>query len=152
MNKTNYKISQSALNWIKEFEGLSLTAYKCPAGILTIGYGHTKGVKPNQRITREYANFLLLQDIAPCEKYVNNLGVCKTQGQFDALVDFCFNAGQANLDTSTLLKKIKAGAPADEIRAEFKRWVYATDHKTGKKVVLQGLVRRRTWEAQTWIG
>ena len=140
----NLRASDILVSKIKEFEGLSLEAYKCPGGKWTIGYGHTNGVGEGKKITESQAESLLKGDLLPCEKYVDGLGVAKTQGQFDALVDFCFNLGEGKLSSSTLLAKIRGGSSDTEIQAEFRRWVYAG----GKK--LDGLVKRREWEAQRW--
>ena len=140
------KSSELLLNKIIEFEGCKLTAYKCPAGVWTIGVGHTKGVKQGQTITKAQAISLLKGDLLPCENYVNNLGVCKTQGEFDAIVDFAFNLGTAALGRSTLLKYIRQGKPEQYIRGEFAKWV-----KSGGKT-LAGLVKRRAWEADRYFG
>ena len=140
------KSSELLINKIIEFEGCKLTAYKCPAGVWTIGVGHTKGVKQGQTITKAQAMTLLKGDLLPCENYVNNLGVCKTQGEFDALVDFTFNLGTAALGRSTLLKYIRAKKPEQYIREEFAKWV------NSKGMRLQGLVIRRAWEADRYDG
>ena len=140
------KSSELLLNKIIDFEGCKLTAYKCPAGVWTIGIGHTTGVKQGQVITEAQAMTLLKGDLLPCENYVNNLGVCKTQGQFDALVDFAFNLGTAALERSTLLKYIRQGKAEQYIREQFARWVNA-----GGKV-MPGLVKRRAWEADRYFG
>ena len=140
------KSSELLLNKIIDFEGCKLTAYKCPAGVWTIGVGHTKGVKQGQTITEAQAMSLLKGDLLPCENYVNNLGVCKTQGQFDALVDFAFNLGTAALGRSTLLKYIRAKKPEQYIREEFGKWV------NSKGMRLKGLVIRRQWEADRYFG
>ena len=140
------KSSDLLLNKIIDFEGCKLTAYRCPAGVWTIGVGHTRGVKQGQKITEAQAISLLKGDLLPCENYVNNLGVCKTQGQFDALVDFCFNLGTGALGRSTLLKFIRQGKAEQYIRGEFAKWV-----KTGGKT-LAGLVKRRAWEADRYFG
>ena len=140
------KSSELLLNKIIEFEGCKLTAYKCPAGVWTIGVGHTKGVKQGQTITKAQAISLLKGDLLPCENYVNNLGVCKTQGQFDALVDFAFNLGTAALGRSTLLKYIRAKKPEQYIREEFAKWV------NSRGMRLKGLVIRRQWEADRYYG
>ena len=140
------KSSELLLNKIIDFEGCKLTAYKCPAGVWTIGVGHTRGVKQGQKITEAQAISLLKGDLLPCENYVNNLGVCKTQGQFDALVDFCFNLGTGALGRSTLLKFIRQGKAEQYIRGEFAKWV-----KSGGKT-LAGLVKRRAWEADRYFG
>lgn len=135
------RASNQLIEKIKEFEGLHLNAYKCPAGVPTIGAGHTRGVKMGQTITMAQADALLRGDILPCEKYVNSLNLDLTQGQFDALVDFCFNLGTPALAGSTLLKKIRSNSQTKEIQGEFRRW----NKSNGK--VLQGLVTRREWEA-----
>lgn len=129
---------------IKDFEGCRLTAYRDSKGIATIGVGHTKGVTMGMTITQKQADEYLAQDMSVACNYVNRLHVCKTQGQFDALVDFAFNLGTGSLAHSTLLYYIKQGKPTAEIQAQFRRWVYA-----GKKK-LEGLVRRREWEAKRW--
>ena len=129
---------------ITEFEGFSNTAYRCPAGKWTCGIGHTSGVTATTTCTRKEAEQWLKEDLAPVEAYVNTIEQVRTQGQYDALVDFAYNLGLGNLKSSTLLRKIKAGAPVAEIQEQFRRWVYAG----GKK--LKGLVRRREWEAQRW--
>ena len=140
------KSSELLINKIIEFEGCKLTAYKCPAGVWTIGVGHTKGVKQGQTITKAQAISLLKGDLLPCENYVNNLGVCKTQGQFDALMDFSFNLGTAALGRSTLLKYIRAKKPEQYIREEFAKWVNSNGMR------LKGLVIRRQWEADRYFG
>lgn len=139
------RVSDICFSKIQEFEGLRLTAYKCPAGVWTIGHGHTKGVKMGQTITKAQAETLLRGDLLPCENYVRGLNLELTQGQFDALVDFCFNLGTAALQRSTLLQKIRTKADELTIRNEFAKWVNAGG------VRLQGLVKRRAWEADRFF-
>lgn len=139
------RVSDICFEKIQEFEGLRLTAYKCPAGVWTIGFGHTKGVKMGQTITKSQAETLLRGDLLPCEEYVRGLNLELTQGQFDALVDFCFNLGTAALQRSTLLQKIRTKADEQTIRGEFAKWVNAGG------VRLEGLVKRRTWEADRYF-
>ena len=138
------KASEECINAIKGFETLELKAYKCPAGVLTIGYGHTRGVKDGQVITEIQADVLLKGDILNVEKSLNSMSITFTQGQFDALVDFCFNLGMVKFIGSTLYTKILVHATDDEIATQFRRWVYGG----GKK--LDGLVKRREWEVQQW--
>lgn len=138
------RASNECINAIKGFETLELKAYKCPAGVLTIGYGHTRGVKEGQVITEVQADVLLKGDILNVENSLNSMSINFTQGQFDALVDFCFNLGMVKFIGSTLYTKILVHAPDDEIAAQFRRWVYGG----GKK--LDGLVKRREWEVQQW--
>ena len=143
------KSSDLLIRKIKEFEGLSLKAYKpVPTEkFYTIGYGHYGAdVKANQVITEKEAESLLRKDLEKFEAYVNKLDVCKKQFQFDALVDFSFNLGTAALGRSTLLKYIRANKPEQYIREEFAKWV-----KSGGKT-LAGLVKRRAWEADRYFG
>lgn len=135
------KASELLIGKIKEFEGYSSTAYKCAGGVATIAWGHTRGVRMGDRCTKSEADRWLREDLAPIEAYLNTIPEVDTQGRFDSCADFCFNLGMGNFKGSTLLKKIKAGAPTEEIQAQFRRWVYA-----GGKV-LKGLVKRREWEA-----
>ena len=138
------KASDLLIGKIKEFEGFSSTAYTCAGGVVTIGYGHTRGVRITDRCTRSEGERWLREDLAPIEAYLNTIPEVDTQGKYDALCSFIYNLGLGNFKDSTLLKKIKAGAPVEEIQAQFKRWVYA-----GGKV-LKGLVKRREWEAGRW--
>lgn len=139
-----FMASEELKEKIKEFEGCRLRAYQDTRGVWTIGVGHTKGVRAGMRISKARAEEYLTEDLGVAVRYVNGLGVCKTQGQFDALVDFAFNLGVRSLARSTLLYKIRIGAPVSEIQGEFRRWVYS-----GRKR-LPGLVRRREWEAHRW--
>ena len=138
------KTSNEGLSLIKKYEGCKLTAYRCPAGVLTIGYGHTRGVKNGMTITQGIADQLLREDIAPVEKQINDMRLELKQNQFDALVSFIFNLGVGNFNSSTLKKKIIAKASNAEIAAEFKKWTRA-----GGKV-MPGLVKRRAEEAALW--
>lgn len=138
------RASEELMEALKMFEGYRAEAYRDSAGVWTIGYGHTHGVRPGQRITRAQAESLLRGDVLEAERYVNSLGLKLTQGKFDALTDFAYNVGTEALAGSTLLAKIRAGAPTEAVQAEFRRWVYAG----GKR--LAGLVKRREWEAGRW--
>lgn len=140
------RTSEGGLALIKKYEGCILEAYRCPAGVWTIGYGHTHRVTKGMSITEEIAESLLREDVLPIEKLLNGMGINFRQCQFDALVSFVFNVGEGNFNTSTLKKKIVAGAADGEIAAEFKKW-----NKGGGKV-LPGLIRRREEEAATWMG
>ena len=140
------KITKEGINLIKKFEGLRLEAYLCPAGVWTIGYGHTKGVKKGQVITQLEADNLLKEDLSSFEKGVTSLIKSNiNQNQFDSLVSFAFNLGLANLKSSTLLKKVNANPNDITIVDEFIRWIYAG----GKP--LEGLKRRRQAEAYLYF-
>ncbi|MBR2607101.1 MAG: lysozyme [Bacteroidaceae bacterium] len=150
------QISDKGLQMIIAFEGLELKAYKCPAGVWTIGVGHTGGVDglPISRglmITEEQAMALLREDVGRFERYLNRQSFAKilTQGMFDALVSFIFNVGTGAFQTSTMRKKLCMGASAEEVAREFGKWVYGT--VGGKKEKLPGLVKRRRRECEMFL-
>lgn len=135
----NKRIGQAGLALIKQYEGCRLAAYRCAAGVWTIGYGHTAGVHSGMTITQAQADAYLRQDIAKFEGYVNN-PVCVpitanlNQNQFDALVSFVFNLGAGNL------RKLCKGRTAAQIAQAMTQYCKAN----GK--VLAGLRRRRAAE------
>jgi lysozyme len=127
-------------------EGLRLEAYRDAAGVLTIGYGHTgKDVRGGDRISPYWAKELLVKDVAEVEKAVSELQVARTEGQLDALVSLAFNIGIERLKGSTLLRVIREGGSKQQIKKEFKRWVYAGGRR------LRGLELRREWEARRFF-
>lgn len=136
--------SQDGLKLTEQFEGCRLNAYPDPGtggDPWTIGYGHTgSDVYDGMTITQEQAEQLLLQDVQRAVADVNaKLTVEVTQGEFDALVDFAFNCGCGNLNSSTLLKKINSG-DFEGAAQEFEKWDRAAGH------VMAGLLRRRQAE------
>lgn len=139
-------ISQRGIDLIKEFEGFRSSAYKCPAGVWTIGYGHTAGVKPGMKVTREQGEAMLRKDLKIYERHVAEaLGNARTsQGQWDALVSFCYNAGPGNLRKSSMLRLHKQGRFLSAAQA-FMAWT-----KGGGRV-LPGLVRRRKAEKALYL-
>lgn len=146
------KISDKGVNLIKEFEGFMSKPYLCPAKIPTIGYGATfypdgKKVTMNDvAITEEKGVELLKSMLVKFEQYVDSYCVDTiNQGQFDALVSFCYNLGPSNLKSSTLLKKVNTNPNDPTIEAEFMKWT-----KAGGKT-LKGLVRRREAEVKLYF-
>jgi lysozyme len=140
------KISQEGLSLIKKFEGCELEAYKCAAGVWTIGYGSTKGVKEGDTLTKEETDNLLLHEMDEYEGYVlEAVEMPLSQHQFDAIVSWTFNLGPSNLKASTMLKVLNKGNYED-VPAQIKRW-----NKAGGKV-LEGLIRRREAEALLFEG
>jgi len=143
------KTSEVGKNLIKEFEGFRATAYICPAGVVTVGYGTTriqgKAVQLGTTITTDEADMLLEEDLKSFEDAVNqNVREEISQNQFDALVAFVYNVGAGNFKKSTLLKKINAGE-FNQAADEFLKW-----NKAGGKV-LKGLTRRRTAERELFL-
>ena len=113
------KTSNYAIESIKQFESCRLTAYKCPAGIWTIGYGHTKNVTSGMKITQAEADNFIKSDILPIETFLKGSGLNLKQGQYDALIDFMFNLGITKFKNSTLFKLIKSKASDKDICNEF---------------------------------
>lgn len=149
-----YVISGRGLDLIKHYEGFSRVAYKCPAGLWTIGYGHLikkaeevaylhpRGVE----ISEAEAEDLLLGDVKAAENAVYRLVRAPiTQGQFDALVSFTYNLGAGALQRSSLLRKLNRSEYQASAR-EFSRWVFAGGRR------LRGLMRRREDEAEMFLG
>ena len=131
------KINKSGLNLIKKYEGCRLNSYICPAGVLTIGYGHTgKDVKPNQTITKRKAISLLKKDLARFERHVQSYNYIYewTDNEFSALVSFAYNIG--NIDQLTAY----GTRTRSQIRSAMLKYVKAN----GK--TLAGLVKRRKAE------
>lgn len=139
------KASDILIAKIKEFEGYRSRAYRDAVGVWTCGYGHTGRVNAKTSCPQAQADAWLRQDLAPLEKVLSDIKEIDTQGKFDACLDFCFNLGFGNFLRSTLLKMIKAGMGEKLIKAEFMRWVYAGGRK------LDGLVKRREWEAERFF-
>ena len=137
------QISELALEKIKAFEGCRLTAYQDAAGVWTIGYGHTKGVKPGDKFSQYWADDCLRQDIEAVEAQIEKLDLTLSQPQLDALVSFVFNVGIGNLQNSTLLRYIREGRSENDIKRQWRQWVYAGNPPRP----LPGLIKRREWES-----
>ena len=137
------KTSQRGINLIKQFEGVRLTAYKCPAGVYTIGYGHTRGVTRGMKITEEEASAYLTADLRNSEKAVERYDSIYhwNQNEFDALVSFTFNCGATNL--RALLRNGRRNR--SQIAATLPLY-----RKAGGKV-LKGLERRRAAEKALFL-
>ena len=146
------KMSEEGLELIKEFEGCKLEAYKCPAGVWTIGVGSTlyedgsKVQKGDYLKSEDEAMDLLALTLGKYEQSVTkSVHVPLTQNEFDALVSFTYNVGGANLASSTLLKLLNSGESKSIVAKEFHKW-----NKAGGKE-LAGLTRRRQAEARLFL-
>ena len=140
------RTNANGLKLIKSFEGLRLKAYQDAVGIWTIGYGTTRGVRPNMTITETEAEAFLQQDLVRFEQTISDaLKVSVNDNQFSALACFTYNVGPGAFRSSTLLKLLNEqniyGA-ADQ----FPRW-----NKAGG-VPLAGLTRRRQAERLLFLG
>lgn len=138
--------SSAGLGLIRRFESFSPTVYLCPAGKRTIGYGHV--IRDSNllysRLSREQAEALLIEDLAPVEIYLSAVFPNLNQNQFDALASFCFNVGLGAFEKSTLFSRLKAG---DLVGAasQLPRWVHANGQ------ALPGLVKRRAAERELFL-
>lgn len=142
----NMAVSERGVELVAKYEGCRLQAYKCPAGVWTIGYGHTAGVKPGDTLpSQEYAKKLLKEDLAKYAASVNNcvkkglIAFPLTQNQFDALTSFCYNCGAGSL------QKLVTGRSAAEVADKLPAY-----NKGGGKV-LAGLVKRREEERALFL-
>ncbi len=131
---------------IRQFEGCRLKAYKCPAGVWTIGYGWTHGVKSTDQWTQAQAEEMLVKGLNQYENAVQSaIGAhSTTSNQFSALVSICYNIGAGNFVKSSMLRHHKAGDYAKAADA-FLLW-----NKAGGKV-LNGLTKRRQAERALYL-
>lgn len=148
-------INEQGLALIKKFEGCELKAYLCPAGVPTIGYGHTFAVEMGQTISEAEAEALLREDLKDAEEAVDRLVTTQiNENQFSALTSFVFNIGAGvglsgepgAFERSTLLSMLNANAQADIVAAQFLRWNKANGEE------LPGLTRRRHAERALFLG
>lgn len=134
------RISENGLNLIKSFEGCRLTAYKCPAGVWTIGWGHTGGVKPGQKITQAEADQMLVSDMAAYEHKVDKYASYHwNQNEFDALTSFAYNVG--SIDQLTANGTRNRATIAEKI----------LQYNKGGGKVLPGLTKRREAERKLFL-
>ena len=131
-----------AADLIAEFEGFSEKAYLCPAGVWTIGFGHTRNVTEGMTIDREEAVKLLRLDVAERKSALESLlRVPVSENQLVALLSFVYNVGVGNFSRSTMLRKLNVGNYSGAAK-EFGRWVFVNNQP------LRGLMRRRAREKQ----
>ena len=143
-------INTAGLALIEQFEGLKFEAYLCPAGVWTIGYGHTRGVHPGMVMTKEQAQQALQDDLLTAEGAVESAvgDAATTDNRFAAMVSLCYNIGAANFRTSTVLRDHRAGNYPAAGEA-FLSW-----NKIAKGGVLQpslGLTNRRNAERALYM-
>ncbi|HEX9956502.1 MAG TPA: D-Ala-D-Ala carboxypeptidase family metallohydrolase [Fibrella sp.] len=146
----NLSISESGINFIKQFEGFRANLYNDPVGHCTIGYGHlvhqgncngSESAEFKAGLTEARATELMRETLRPFEASVNvGTTVTLTQTQFDSLVSFSYNVGSVAFRGSTLLKLLNKGDYA-AVPTELRKWI------NGGGKVLPGLVRRRDAEA-----
>jgi len=139
------KTSQKGIELIKLFEGFRSVAYKCPAGVWTIGYGSTSGVKEGMKVSTQQAENLLREHLSNDEKRLSESGLKLNQNQFDALVSFVYNVGYESFRKSTLAKVVWANASdMAGVKSELAKWTRAAGRE------LPGLVARREKEYELY--
>lgn len=143
------KTSNKGIELIKRYEGFRSRAYLCPAGIWTIGYGHTGGVKSGDAISEAEGESFLRSDLAHAERVVSMQCLPLSQNRFDALVSLVFNIGEGNFLHSTLLRKARRNVNDPTIAEEFRKWNKA--RVNGVLAPLPGLTRRREDELKLYF-
>lgn len=141
------KTNPAGVALIKRFEGLRLTPYRCPAGVLTVGYGHTgEDVQDGESITEDEADRLLEKDLERFEVGISHSlgGAATTDNQFAAMVSLAFNIGLGAFKTSSVLRFHRDGKPQSAAQS-FILW-NKVDHKT-----VAGLTRRRQAELALYL-
>jgi lysozyme len=139
------KTSTKGIALIKQSEGFRAVAYKCPAGVLTIGYGTTSGVTPNMKVTQTEAEQLLQKHLGMIENQLNGLNLRLRQNQFDALIDFIYNLGFGAFSRSGLLAMIRVAPDNSNIPTEFRKW------RNVSGLPNKGLIFRREAEARLYM-
>jgi lysozyme len=142
------QLSAVGLALLKRSEGFRGRQYLDAAGLPTIGYGHRLLAHESfpDGIDAAHATGILTEDVHQAEQAVERLvKVELTQGQFDALTDFCFNLGAGRLASSTLLKGLNCGR-YEAARRQLLRWDFAAGE------VNPGLKARREAEFELWGG
>lgn len=140
------RISDRGIGLIKRFEGCRLTAYGDSAGVMTIGYGHTGGVRRGDTITEDQAEEYLRRDVKVAETCISSaVTVPLNQNRFDALCSLVYNIGCGAFLRSSLRRKINLDPSDPSIRGEFIRWTHAGGRS------LPGLERRRREEADLYF-
>jgi len=137
--------NEKALQLIKSFENFRSKAYLDLAGIPTIGWGTTKGVKLGMTTTVEQAEEWLKRDVAEIENSIALLiKIPLEEAQFAALVSLAYNIGISQFKTSTLLKKLNEGDKQGVIQL-FMRWRYVHHREVA------GLAQRRKHECELFL-
>jgi lysozyme len=141
------RINQAGIGIIKEFEGLRLESYLCPAKVWTIGYGTTRGVKPGMVITPQKAELLLRDDVVSFERSIQQTlnGIPLNENQFSALVSLCYNCGLAPIKSGNTIRRTLEEGDYQGAADGFLLW-----RKAGGRV-LEGLVRRRKRERELFL-
>lgn len=149
------------LRQVAAFEGFRSRPYRCPSGVLTIGYGHTDGVKPSDRVSKEQAFDLLLTDFVTCQSQLFSefdIVDCMSKNQIYAFTDFVYNLGIGTLLRSSAAPYLKNyHSVSSSTRKQYDSCIikcllkYNKYRKDGKLVVSPGLQKRRQWEVALYL-
>lgn len=142
--RSNMRTSKKGIDLIKGFEGFRAEAYKCPAGVWTVGYGTTKNITAGMVVTETQAENLLKDHLEKTEDMLTALNLYVTQSQFDALMSFVYNCGIGAFRHSGLFAAIKNNPDGADVEHEWLKWT-----KAGGKE-LAGLVKRRKKELELY--
>jgi lysozyme len=149
-NPTKRQVNKAGLDLIKEFEGFRSSAYLCPAGVWTIGYGNTfyasgRKVHAGDRISEAEAEKLLKITVESFADQVSQMiKVPVTDNQFSALVSLAYNIGVGAFARSTLLKLLNQ-KNYSQCANQFMVWSKANGR------TLEGLRRRRSRERELFL-
>lgn len=145
----DWPIAYEAVLEIARSEGCKLKAYRCPAGIPTIGWGHTGGVKMGDTCTQEQADAWFAIDLSVFADSVQRaLKRDASENEMGAMVSLAYNIGAAGFDKSTVLKRHNEGDRQSAARA-FALWNKARIN--GVLQVVDGLTSRRAREAALYL-
>lgn len=151
-----WPIPKEALAILADYEqgpdgGCALVAYRCPAGVWTIGWGETDGVRPGDRCTKEQADKWLLEDLEERVRAIRDLCTVEpSPNELGAFVLLAYNIGVPAFSKSTVLRQHNAGNRQAAARA-FSLWNKARNPRTGQLEVLNGLTSRRAREASLYL-
>lgn len=135
-----------ASDFVKQWEGRELKAYRCSAGVWTIGYGHTEGVKEGDTISPSEADALLVEDLRKhAEALAPYVNAPVTRGQYIAMLSLAFNVGVSAVKKSSLLRFVNL-RKTEDAAAEFDKWIYAGGKES------DGLKARRAREKALFLG
>jgi len=149
------KTSQVGIGLIHSFESYRSKAYKCPAGVWTIGWGSTRiygrAVRAGDRIKKHVADAQFSKDLHRFEQTIEHwVTVDLNENQFDALVSLCYNIGSRNFQTSSVVRYLCL-VEYEKAANSILMWNKARNVKTGKLRVLRGLTRRREAERELFL-
>ena len=135
-----------AIEGVKHFEGFRANPYRCPAGVVTVGYGFT-GHHAKRKVSRQEADLMLIKELHECVlKVQDNVKVPLTRNQLYSLASFTYNCGEGNLRQLVNGKNRLNDGNYKSVETLLPKY------RKGGGRVLKGLERRRAWELKMWKG